>query len=166
VTAPRGGDSSRVPGTSPGARGAIVVGLAVILGIVGLQILDDSGPSTSVATVTSTAPTTGRPGSSSTTSGLRQAAQVRVKVYNASGVEGRAQILTDQLKSIGYNMQTPANLTKERAGTVVECVKGFDREGALLALNGVPNGAQVQPYPSNPPPGASDADCLVIIGNA
>jgi hypothetical protein len=30
----------------------------------------------------------------------------------------------------------------------------------------VPNGAQVQPYPSKPPAGASDADCLVIIGNA
>ena len=59
-----------------------------------------------------------------------------------------------------------ANLSKERAGTVVECVKGFDREGALLALYGVPNGAQVQPYPSKPPAGASDADCLVIIGNA
>ena len=99
--------SGDVPGR---ARGAIVVGLAVILGIVGLQILDDSGPSTSVATVTSRTTPTSRPGSSSTTSGLRPAAQVRVKVYNASGVQGRAQILTDQLKSTGYNMQTPANL--------------------------------------------------------
>ena len=153
-------------GDVPGARGAIVVGLAVILGIVGLQILDDSGPSTSVATVTSRTTPTSRPGSSSTTSGLRPAAQVRVKVYNASGVQGRAQILTDQLKSTGYNMQTPANLSRERAGTVVECLKGFDREGALLALYGVPNGAQVQPYPSNPPAGASEADCLVIIGTA
>ena len=125
----------------------------MILGIVGLQILDDSGPSTSVATVTSRTTPTSRPGSSSTTSGLRPAAQVRVKVYNASGVQGRAQILTDQLKSTGYNMQTPANLSRERAGTVVECLKGFDREGALLALYGVPNGAQVQPYPSNPPDG-------------
>ena len=137
MTAPRGGGSSRAPGASPGARGAIVVGLAVILGIVGLQILDDSGPSTSVATVTSTTPPTTRPGTSSTTSALRPPAQVRVKVYNASGVQGRAQILTDKLKSTGYNMQTPANLSSQRDGTVVECVKGFDREGALLALYGV-----------------------------
>jgi hypothetical protein len=166
VTAPRGVGSSRVPGPSSGARGAIVVGLAVILGIVGLQILDDSGPSTSVATVTSTTAPTGQAGSPSTTSGVRPPAQVRVKVYNASGVQGRAQILTDQLKSAGYNMQTPANLSSQRAGTVVECVKGFKREGALLALYGVPNGAQPQPYPSDPPAGASDADCLVIIGTA
>jgi hypothetical protein len=144
----------------------VVIGLAVILGIVGLQILDDSGDGgSSSATVTTIAgaPTSG---GTATTLALRGNNEVRVKVYNASVVQGRAQILTDQLKSAGYNMQTPANLSTQRAGTVVECVDGFKREGTLLALYGVPNGAQVQPYPSSPPEGASDADCLVIIGTA
>jgi hypothetical protein len=166
VTAPRGGGSSRVPGASSGARGAVVVGLAVILGIVGLQILDDSGPSTSVASVTSTTAPNGQPAASSTTSGVRPAAQVRVKVYNASGVQGRAQILSDHLRTAGYNMQTPANLSGQRAGTTVSCVDGFKREGTLLALYGVGNGAQVAAYPKDPPAGASEADCIVIIGSA
>jgi hypothetical protein len=153
---------------SAGARGAIVIGLAVILGIVGLQILDDSGPSSSGgATVASTIGGGGTsPGGTSTTTPLKTNSQVRVKVYNASGVQGRAQTLTDQLKAKGYNMQAPANLTDERAGTIVQCVDGFSREGTLLAVYGIGNGATVQPYPKDPPEGASDADCIVTIGTA
>ena len=63
-------------------------------------------------------------------------------------------------------MQAPANLSSQRAGTVVECLKGFETEGTLLALYGVGGGARVQPYPSDPPVGASEADCIVIIGTA
>jgi hypothetical protein len=176
VTAPRGGPA-RSSGLSSAARGAIVVGLAVILGIVGLQILDDSGPGSGssnatgttlttlpgVSTSTSTSTSTGT-GAASTTIGHRPNNQVKVKVYNASGVQGRAQILTDKLKAVGYNTQAPANLSSKRVGTVVECVKGFATEGTLLALYGVGGGATVQPYPSSPPAGASEGDCIVIIG--
>jgi LytR cell envelope-related transcriptional attenuator len=163
VTAPRGGGPARSPGASGGARGAIVIGLAVIIGIVGLQILDDSGDgssgasgSTSVSSVTT---------SPSTTAPVRAAKDVKVKVYNASGVQGKAQTLTDQLRADGYNMQDPANLDKQRPGTVVECVAGFEREAQLLHVFGVPN-STVAAYPSNPPDGASDADCIVIIGSS
>ena len=167
MTAPRGERPARSPGASGGARGAIVVGLAVILGIVGLQILDDSGDGSSVATVTTTpgAVTDGTNGSV-TTMPLRDNSDVRVKVYNASGVQGRAQTLTDTLRAKDYNMQAPATLDKERQGTVVECVTGFDREGQVLALYGVGNAATTQAYPSDPPEGASDADCIVVIGTA
>jgi hypothetical protein len=158
----------------------VLVGLAVIVGIVGLQILDDSGNGSGNAAVTTvpglTTPgvTTGAPtgattsGSTSgstaasTTVAPRQNNQVRVKVYNASGVQGRAQTLTDSLAAKNYNMQAPANLDKQRQGTVVECVKSFDREGAILVTT-VQN-SKLQPYPSDPPAGASSADCIVIIG--
>ncbi len=36
----------------------------------------------------------------------------------------------------------------------------------MLALYGVGNGATAQAYPSDPPEGASDADCIVVIGTA
>jgi hypothetical protein len=178
VTAPRGGPA-RSSGLSSAARGAIVVGLAVILGIVGLQILDDSGPGSGSSNATGTTPTTlpgvstststsvstsTGTGAASTTIGHRPNNQVKVKVYNASGVQGRAQILTDKLKADGYNTQTPANLSSKRVGTVVECVKGFATDGTLLALYGVGGGATVQPYPSSPPAGASEGNCIVIIG--
>jgi hypothetical protein len=173
VTAPRGNPAGppRSSGISSAARGAIVVGLAVIIGIVGLQILDDSSPGSgssdaTVTTVTTSTGTSAGTSPASTTSARRSNNEVKVKVYNASGVQGRAQILTDQLKALGYNTQLPANLSSERSGTVVECMKGFQAEGTLLALYGVGDGATLQPYPSNPPAGAGDADCLVIIGTA
>ncbi len=170
MTAPRGdGGPSRSPGVSSAARGAVVVGLAVILGIVGLQILDDSGPgsgsSGGTATTVAGSPGGGT-GAATTTIGLRPNNEVKVKVYNASGVQGRAQILSDQLKALGYNMQTPATLSAQRSGTVVECVAGFTKEGTVLALYGVGNGATLEAYPSKPPDGASDADCIVVIGTA
>ncbi len=170
MTARRGdGGSSSSSGLSPAARGAILVGLAVILGIVGLQILDDSGPASgssdaTITTIVGSTATTG--GTSSTTPTIKPNSAVKVKVYNASGVQGRAQILTDQLKAAGYNMQAPANLSSERAGTSVSCVKGFKNEGTLLAAYGVGDGATFEAYPANPPDGASEADCIVIIGTA
>jgi hypothetical protein len=168
VTAPRGGGPARSPGVSGGARGAIVIGLAVILGIVGLQILDDSGNGSHVTTgaAGSTGAATVTTGGSATTLALRANKDVRVKVYNASGVSGRAGTLTDQLRALGYNMQDPANLAQQRQGTIVECVSGFSREAAVLRLYGVGPSSTVEPYPSNPPAGASGADCIVIIGTA
>jgi hypothetical protein len=168
VTAARRSRSGGAPGASGGARAAIVVGLAVILGIVGLQILDDSGDGSSDATVT-TVPgvtTTGTDGTATTTTPVRNNKDVRVKVYNASGVPGRAQTLTDTLGEKHYDMQDPANLADKRQGIAVECVAGFEREAQLLASYGVGGGATAQPYPSDPPDGASDADCIVVIGTA
>ncbi len=166
MTAPGGGGSSRSSGASAGVRGAVVVGLAVILGIVGLQILDDSGPSSGTPSVTTTIGSGGTTGTSATTTPLKTNGQVRVKVYNASGVQGTAQTMTDKLKAKGYNMQAPANLSDERAGTIVQCLDGFQREGTLLAGYGIGNGATIEPYPKDPPEGASDADCIVVIGTA
>ena len=145
-----------------------MIGLAVILGIVGLQILDDSGPGNDDATISNPPGVTvgTEPDTATTTIALRPNAQVRVKVYNASGVQGTAQTMTDKLKALGYNMQAPANLKDLRAGTVVECIDGFKSEGTLLAGYGVANGATLQPYAKDPPEGASDADCIVIIGTA
>jgi hypothetical protein len=147
-------------------RGAVVIGLAVLLGIIGLQILDDSNDGPDDATVMTT-PGAASDGSSTTTAGapLRENQDVRVKVYNASGVPGKAQTLTDTLSAKGYNMQTPANLGRQRAGTVVQCQSGFTAEGDLLSFLHVP-ASTVQAFPSDPPEGASDADCLVIVGTA
>ena len=161
MTAPRGGGPARSPGPSGGARGAVVIGLAVILGIVGLQILDDSGGSSNATSTTT--PGVATSGPTTTKVAVRPNNEVRVKVYNASGVQGRAQTLTDQLRAKGYNMQAPATLSDQRQGTVVECTDAFKNEATPLALFGVGN-AGLAPYPSNPPDGASDADCLVIIG--
>ena len=64
-------------------------------------------------------------------------------------------------------MQAPANLSDERTGTVVQCRRGFEREGtAARGLRRSATARPSQPYPDDPPEGASDADCIVIIGTA
>jgi LytR cell envelope-related transcriptional attenuator len=164
VTAPGTGRGGRAngPGVPPAVRGAVLVGLAVILGVVGLQILDDSSSGSGAGasgsgdgTATTSLPTTTGP--------VRAPAQVRVKVYNASGVLGVAQTMTDTLKAQGYNVQTPDTLSDKTAGQSVKCRAGFEREATALA-GVIGNGATVQPFPSSPPTGADSADCLVIIG--
>jgi hypothetical protein len=138
--------------------------LAVILGVIGLQILDDSGDGSSTANVTTTAGTTNPSAGGPTTTEAppRVPADVRVKVYNASGVQGRAQTMTDTLRSKGYNMQAPATLDKQRQGTVIECRTGFERDGNVLAFLHVTG--KVEGFPSDPPEGADQADCLIILG--
>jgi len=186
-----------IPGRGPGAartspaRGAALVAVAVILGIVGLQILDDSrtvhssaavatslAPSTlpsattrpgttattraGTTTTTRAAATTTRPVATTTTTGVRKASQVRVYVYNASGVQGAANNMSNTLKSKGYNTIGTGNLATQK-GINVECRTGFDKEAAALAA-AVGNAAKVVAFPTNPPAGSTDADCLVVLG--
>jgi hypothetical protein len=180
------------PGLPPAVRGATLIGLAVIGGIIGLQILDDSGTGTTeivvttvpgattvpgqtttgqTAAATTRAPaTTARAGtttsraSAATTVKTRKNSEVKVVVYNASGLQGAAGNMRDKLKSLGYNVIGTDNLKPERTGTTVQCRSGFDAEAAKLAGQGVANAAQVLPFPTNPPEGSSEADCIVILG--
>jgi hypothetical protein len=151
-------------GLPPSARGAVLIGLAVIAGIVGLQILDDSD-GTSVDTPGAQETTSTTLGPTSTSAGTaRPASEVRVRVYNASGVPGQAQAESDKLKALGWDTFEPGDYGSTRNGTAVQCRSGFGPEADVLAVFGVGRGALVERYPSDPPEGAGDVDCLVILG--
>jgi hypothetical protein len=183
-----GGGQGGGQSVSPAARGVVLLGLAVIVGIVGLQVLDDSASTSGEVTVSTTAATavttttkaststtaaagsvtttTKASTSSSTTTTLkvRKNSEVRVKVYNASGVQGAATNMSNKLKSLGYNTQGTDNLTPTQNGNSVSCHSGFDNEAKVLADSGVGNGATVKAFPSPAPSGSSDVDCIVILG--
>jgi hypothetical protein len=151
------------------ARGAGLIGLAVIVGIVLLQVVDDgaSGPAgngggggnagggVGDTTATTTAPTDGgQP---------PPPAQVRVLVLNAGQPAGAAQNKANQLRTAGYNT-LPAGNAPERAGVAVQCKPGFEDAAPPLAL-AVGEGAQSEDFdPNAPPPGAENADCIVLLG--
>jgi hypothetical protein len=194
----QGRGPARPPGLAPAARGAALVGLLVIVGIVGLQILDDSGSGSSVTTTTTPVVTTLPTGSTlptvttlptgttaptattrattsttkattattrastSTTAAIRKNSDVKVMVYNASGVPGAAANMRDKLKSDGYDVIGIGNLSTQK-GLLVQCKDGFSKEAAKLVYVDV-QGAQIQGYPAKPPSNAGDADCLVVIG--
>jgi hypothetical protein len=162
----------------PAARGAALIGLAVIVGIIGLQVLDDSSPGGSEVTVPTAAGQTTLPGTATTAPGaattskaattttvkVKKNADVKVIIYNASGVNGMASNMSDKLKSVGYNVIDTGNLTPIRTGTTVQCRAGLEAEATKLANDGVGSGATVAPFPSNPPKGSDAADCIVILG--
>jgi hypothetical protein len=148
------------------ARGAALIGVAVILGIVLLQVVDNSGsPGGGGGSATPTSN-----GSDSTTTTTiagqgRPPAEILVQVLNGSGVSMAAQTESNKLRSAGYKVAQPGNFSPERTGSVVQCKEGFEDEAETLAASIGPPAATVEPFP-DPAPAGSDAtvNCLVILG--
>ncbi len=163
------------PGFSA-ARGAALIALAIILGVVLLQNIDDgnSGPVGDGGTSSTTGSpnsgptttTTVAPGTASTAPTTKPAAippaQVTVLVLNASGREGVASTLTNTLKAKGYKTLPANNLTPVRSGTFVDVKAG--KTAPCTAVAALVPGAKVQPMPT-PQPFVTDADCIVVIGS-
>jgi len=154
------------------AKTAGLVLVAVILGVVMLNIIDDGSVKVTTGRgATSSTPTTKPPaGTTSTTTRpapTRQVrpAQLRLVVFNAgSGVNGAAKTMSDALKTKGYvNQGTPSNATA-RQGRAVQCRSGLTREAKALATV-VGQGAVVEAFPKQPPQGVdATVQCIVLIG--
>jgi hypothetical protein len=166
------GRRNRRPATAgfSAARGAALVAIAVIIGVVLLQAIDDGndgpvGDGGPASTTTTTTPTsTGSSGQETTTT--TKAAplppgQVTVRVLNGSGVAGAAGTLTNTLKAKGYKTLVASDASP-RTGTVVYAKTGRTTECTTLSAS-VPD-SKVQAMPT-PVPGGQDADCIVVIGS-
>jgi hypothetical protein len=155
----RGGASNRVVRSA--ARGAGLIGIAVVLGIILLQVVDGGSgggggqtTGTTPANQTTTAKNKG---------GVRNPEQIRVVVLNGSGTSGAAATTANVLRGLGYVIASAPGNAPIQTGTVVECKTGFVAEAATLAAT-VGKGATVGTYPATPPTGAENTDCIVIIG--
>ena len=156
------------------ARGAGLIAIAVIIGIVLLNAIDDgnSGPvgdggttsTTAIgnATTTTTVAAGTAPPAVTTKPAAISPAQVTVLVLNASGRSGVASTLTNTLKAKGYKTLLPNNVSPVRAGTVVDVKAG--KTAPCTTMAALISGAKVQPMPT-PPPFVTDADCIVVIGS-
>jgi len=161
------------------ARGAVLIGLAVVIGLVLLQIVDDanggggggaSGGGGGGVTSTTTA-TTGTDGGTTTTTassnGARPPGQVVVQVLNGSGVQGAANQRSNDLKAKGYQVLPAGNAPAQRTGTAVQCRKGYEKEATALVnvLGSLSIRATVEAFPNPAPVGINaQANCLVILG--
>lgn len=152
--------------------GAGLIGLAVIIGIVLLQIGDrnDNGPASASQpspTTSTTAPvtTTTQKTQTSNTSALRPPSAVSLIVLNGGAAAGKAGAMTDALKLKGYTNITKANdwSGHTQSGNSVLCRAGLDREGSALAI-AVPNSTLHIRYPSPAPPYSATHDCVVVVG--
>ncbi len=158
--------------------GALLIGVAVVIGIVLLQIGDnnDNGPPSSAAhkttttrhTTTTTTPPTSN-STPSTTPTAHPPSEVKLIVLNGGAAAGKAGDMSAALKTKGYtNQPQPANdwTGHSQTGNTVYCRDGFQREGTALAVQ-VGSGTKVViPYPTPGPPFSSDFDCVVVVGAA
>jgi LytR cell envelope-related transcriptional attenuator len=159
------------------ARGAALIGIAVIIGVVLLQLIDDGtgGPigdggaaSAGGATGTTTTTTTVAAGSSTTTTTsaapVKPPAEVAVIVLNGSGRPGAAGAETSTIKAKGYQTLTAMD-APQRAGNIVYFKPGFDRECTTVATS-VDGAPKIEPIPTPPPANSGDASCVVILGTS
>jgi hypothetical protein len=163
----------RGSGVNSAVRGAGLVGLAVILGIVLLQVID-KGPAgsgsapagTNPATTTPTPTSAAAPGTSqpaTTAKGnAKPRAEVRVVVFNAGSASGAAGNMTNKLRILGYQLAPPAN-TNARRGTAVQCKPDFDKEAVQLQGD-VGAGTTVEPFANPPLPETENVNCVVLVG--
>jgi LytR cell envelope-related transcriptional attenuator len=167
VRLPRPRDAARLI-LQTAARGAAIIGAAVVLGVVLLQVIDDggSGPSANGGGGNGSAPeTTTTTANGDGDGAIRPPEAVKIVVLNGSGVPGAAQAKSNELRTLGYANQEPFGNANLRVGNVVQCKAGFEREGQALAED-VGAGTQVEGFPAPAPPEAGAADCIVVLGSA
>jgi hypothetical protein len=170
----RRGDARWLIHLQNAAKGAIIIGAAVVLGIILLQVIDDGGGSGggSVATPSDTTATTSDDGGGTETptdTSVHDPAEVKIVVLNGSGVAGAAAATNNLLLAQGYADRLPPGDTTERTGTVVQCQEDYIGDGQTIATILAQNGTvdpTVEPYPDPVPTGAEGANCIVILGAA
>jgi LytR cell envelope-related transcriptional attenuator len=160
-------------GVNSAVRGAGLVGLAVVLGIVLLQVIDKgpagdgatpSGTSQATTPTSSPAPgsSTSEPATTAKGTNPKARGEVRVVVFNAGAASGSAGNMTNKLRLLGYQLAPPAN-TNARRGTAVQCKQGFDKEAVQLQSD-VGAGTTVEPFANPPLPETENVNCVVLVG--
>jgi hypothetical protein len=144
------------------ARGAALIGVAVVIGIVLLQVVDKGGPSGGGSSTTPTVPHSGGVTTTSQAANVRPPQEVVVLVLNGSGVAGAAATEANKLRGLGYQTATPGNAAVQQ-GTTVACRADFEKEAQALAKT-VGQGTQVTAFPTTPPAGSENANCIVTVG--
>jgi hypothetical protein len=159
------------------AKGAGLIALAVLIGVVLLNVVDDgdtnqgsngsdSTTETTTTTVAGSTDTT-EPTTETTADAVpaKTPAELSVLVLNGGAPQGAAREMSDNLKLSEYtNQLQPSDWAgREQAGNLVMCKAGLDQEAAALAT-AVGEGTPVEPFADPAPPGSETADCVVVVG--
>lgn len=158
---------SNEPTVNP-ARGAALVVVAVLLGLVLLRNgLDTSEVVTASKPDKSGATTKGDGGGASTTTtvALRSPDKVTVIVLNGTSVGGAAGKYSTAIGSAGYQMLVAGDAATKIPATQVFFAPGFEREAAAVAaVAGAPATLTPAALPTPPPGEIGAANVVVVIG--
>ncbi len=159
------------PTGSAGARGAFLLAVALVLGVVLLDKFD-TGVTPFTAEVETDLPTTTRGLTSipvvPTTAGRQPRPPDQVKVLPANGTStaGLGAQTGEFLRRNGYNTLAPIDANRDLDATIVQFRSDFEPEARAIAqLLQLPASA-VRPLDDNPPVGDTrGADVIVAAGN-
>ena len=170
------GAAARKPaggGNSAGARGAFLLAVAAVLGIILLQAFDTDfdGSGVGVDVGSTTVPSSGGSGvttppavTPTTLATSRAPAEVTVLVANGTGIKGLGTQNADALKALGYTTLAAVDATKTLDATSVQYVEGYQPEARAIGLTlGLP-AAAVQPLNSPAVPDTQGAQVIVLLG--
>lgn len=152
-------------------RGAVLLVIAVLVGVFLLREAPSEGTSVAAAKSSSTtAPrtttTVATAAAPPTTAALRSPTQVSVLVLNGTHVSGAASRVNRQLIGAGYNSVGTGNATtSDNATTTVDYIAGYQAEAVALAASLSLPPTAAQPMPTPPP--VSDtkgANLVVVVG--
>jgi hypothetical protein len=163
-------------GNSAGARGAILLAVAAVLGIVLLQAFDtdfDGGSGAGVDVGDTTIPDNGANGSTGstiptgptdTTAPGRTPSDVSVLVANGADIRGLGSKTAETLQGLGYNTLTAVDATKALDATQVQYAEGYQAEARAIALTLGLASTAVVALNSPAVPDTQGANVIVLLG--
>lgn len=159
------------PSGGSGARGGILLVVAVGLGILILQAFDTGAVPFSDISSNTTAPrldgpVVTTPSATTTTKAPRPPSELVVLAANGTGTSGLAGRVTEFLRTNGYtSVATPLDASRLLEASSVEFEAGYDAEAKILAQRlGLPATAVRQVGDAAPVPDRRGAVILVLIG--
>jgi hypothetical protein len=167
-------------------KGALLVAIGVLLGVLVLgsglsspgpssvNVESASGDTTTTAAGGDTTTTTAAGGATSTTIPTTSTSggtptthppnEVRVLVANGTDIPGAASQVQSQLVALGYNALSPQNgPPSEQSWVYYEA--GYEGDARVIADSLGVAQTQVQPMPDPPPIDTLEANVLVLIGD-
>jgi len=151
-----------------GGRAAMLLGIAVLVGLLLLNSTDAERTSVTPTTTVNGSGDEVLPGADEVpdeaTPEARPPGEVKVLVANATRSEGAAGRVTEKLRLAGYNVVPPTDAPKEDA-TIVYFATGYEAEAQIVAQALELAPTAVQPLPAPPPiSDLRDATVLVLVG--
>ncbi len=143
-------------------RGAVLVGAAIVTGIILLNVVNGVGSPGSSSRGSTPGATTATTGGTTTTTTAGK--QLKVVVFNASGVSGAATAEANKLRGLGYAILFTGNATTPQTGTTVACKSDVSATARDTLTKAAAIGATVASFPTPVPTTATAADCIVTVG--
>ena len=147
-------------------RGAGLLAIAVVLGIILLRNGGGDPYSRAVQTLGTPTPevTVKGPTPTTQTVPVRVPGEIKVLPANGTSTSGAGLTIFNRLKQAQYNVLAATNTSSPASTSNVYFNPGFDREARVIAqLLGLPDSA-VQPMPTPPPVNNPGADVIVVVG--